>query len=99
MKPNAHLFHRGHYSVVAKTIRETYTELIEVPSVEMTMEEVVRYRLAQSQVVYDIMLRFVERFVVDNDEFAPLKFLEACSPDNDMFPFTELWDESTNSRA
>jgi hypothetical protein len=90
------LFHRGHYNIVAASIRATYELLVNIP-VETQWE--IDLRVAQASPIYEFMLQLCERFVKDNPEFDAVKFLDACSPDPDQFPFSELWDTRTNSRA
>lgn len=90
------LFHRGHYNIVAASIRATYEILVNKP-VETKWE--IDLRVAQASPIYEMMLQLCERFLKDNPNFDAVKFLDACSPNEDQFPFSELWDTSTNSRA
>ena len=39
-----------------------------------------------------IALSFAERFTQD-EGFNPLDFLDKCSPDTDLYPISELWEE------
>lgn len=95
-KRRTNQFHAQHYNLVAKVIRETYEKLT-VPDDRMLLPETIKLRVAQAQPLYDLMLNFAVRFKTDNERFDAVKFLDQCSPDPDRFPFSELWDPTTDS--
>lgn len=79
-------FHRLHYNLVAKRLRNHYpTE--EVSALLKPIQNV------QRRVIEDIALEFADRFWEDNIEFDAERFLDQCSPDPERFPFSELWEE------
>jgi hypothetical protein len=49
--------------------------------------------MARRGVLSALALSLAHRFKDDNDSFDVMKFLTACSPDNDRFPITELWED------
>lgn len=49
--------------------------------------------LAWRAATVDLALEFAKYFEGDNDRFDALKFLDACSPDVDMYPLSELWED------
>jgi hypothetical protein len=90
------LFHRAHYNALAKEVRDhfpTKTDGI-VGSLQHahshSQNTIVRGSMA------DFALSLCKRFKEDNPRFDPIKFLEACSPDNDLYPLAELWEEDAN---
>lgn len=40
-----------------------------------------------------LALDLAKHYWEDNDRFDPLKFLDACSPDPDQLPLSELWGD------
>ena len=87
---NDQLFHRGHYNIIAKQIREqfrrhttegalgTYTHASGIP--------------ARAALV-DLAISMAKRLKQDNPAFDHMKFLEACSPNPEWYPFTEFWED------
>ena len=59
--------------------------------------EVLKQRIGEdaavNSAVCDIAVDFARFFCMDNERFAPRKFLDACSPDPDHYPISELWDD------
>lgn len=47
---------------------------------------------SQRMVVADIAVAFAKRFAED-EGFDPISWLDKCSPDPEMYPLSELWDE------
>jgi hypothetical protein len=77
------LFHIAHYNVIAKEIRE----LFEVDN----DADNISYIQAERTILTSLALNLCRRFKVDNPRFDPIWFLTACSPDNDLYPLSELW--------
>lgn len=50
-----------------------------------------RYYATEALVVLAINL--AKRFEKDNPRFDPIRFLDACSPDTDLYPLSELWED------
>ena len=67
------LFHRAHYNIIAKVIRDEYTR-------------------SPVGINHKLLLSLAAELKSDNPRFDPIKFLDACSPDPDVFPFSELWE-------
>jgi hypothetical protein len=57
----------------------------------MRKERKARYYAVAALV--NLALSFAKRFKEDNPKFDPLKFLDACSPDPDIYPISELWED------
>jgi hypothetical protein len=70
------------YNFVAKRIREQNWHLHNNTAVA----HATRYSLTE------LALDLAEHYADDNDRFDPLRFLDACSPDPDQMPLSELWD-------
>jgi hypothetical protein len=88
------LFHRAHYNAIAKEIREPLKIEMDfyTPEFEsMRKERKARYYAVAALV--NLALSFAKRFKEDNPKFDPLKFLDACSPDPDIYPISELWED------
>lgn len=68
------------WNLVAKILRERFPEEFHTMPVER-------------EVVVDLALTFAERFMQD-EGFDPLKFLDQCSPNPDLYPFSELWEQN-----
>lgn len=88
---NAQLFGPQHTNAIAKDIRELYTETVQAGKRQEPDNE---YGIswAMRRTLEELALKFARRFNVDNENFDVIRFLELCSPDNDLYPITELWD-------
>lgn len=89
-----------HYNAIASEIRELF------PSgssnwEHLNAEDHRRDRievLAQRGILSALALSLAVRFKQDSDEaerggpFDPIKFLDACSPDVDLYRLSELWE-------
>lgn len=82
-------FHALHYNFVAKRLRNHYP----MDSVygERTVTRLVE-NTAVRRVIENIALEFAQKFLKDNPGFDPVKFLDQCSPDKDLYPLSELWE-------
>lgn len=80
-------FHKLHYNFVAKRLREEYDTTRDYPG---NMSAVIQ--LAHNATLTDLAMSFARHFLKDNERFDPIKFLDACSPDTDLYPFSELWE-------
>ena len=77
---NRKLFGAGHYNILAAQIKNKFP--LEHDSMSMT----------QRATLTDLALSMAKRFTLDNDQFDPLRFLDACSPDTELYPLSELWE-------
>lgn len=80
-------FQQQHYNAIAKDIRE---QMIKhgVPHIVKS-----DYHVGARNALIEIALRLAMRFREDNDRFKELMFLDACSPDPEQYPLSELWDD------
>lgn len=83
------LFHRAHYSIMASQIRQRYPI---APFLDLKTGYAVDGKMAR-RIMEDLALSLAKRFKDDNPRFDPIRFLEACSPDNGKYPLAELWKE------
>jgi len=82
---------KQHYNAIAKEIRELY------PPYHAGYEQGwdnqrKRTILDQRAILTTLAVNFAKRFKEDNEAFDPLKFLDACSPNTDLYPLSELWE-------
>jgi hypothetical protein len=88
-----------HYNAIAKEIRELFPTYDSSTDGMYESEEsswhVQRKKenMARRGVLSALALSLAHRFKEDNERFDVMKFLTACSPDNDRFPITELWED------
>jgi len=87
---NKSKYHKLHYNLVAKVLRDRFEEY---SSDRGTSSSDHTIRIARTSVVVDIALDFAHKFLMDNPSFDPLKFLDQCSPDVDLYPLSELWEQ------
>jgi hypothetical protein len=79
--------HNQHvYNLVAKTIREELK-----PYVNLQSNVLNDYAAGHRAALMDLAMKFAKRFNEEGD-FDPLKFLDKCSPDEDLYPLSELWE-------
>lgn len=87
---------KQHYNALAKEIRQMYSEVNGDYS-DSPGEEMLAF--AARHTLEEIALRLAKRFKKDSDEatagwgFDPIKFLDACSPNTDLYPLSELWED------
>ncbi len=83
--PLSPTWEQRHFNAIAKEIRELFPNE-DGPS-NKTANMVRRGAYAA------LALSLAHRFRKDNPKFDVMKFLGACSPDNERFPITELWED------
>lgn len=76
-------FGRQHYNAIAKDIRTEFGDWLKEPDRHDC--------IMASRVLTDLAMRLATRFMNDNELFDPVKFLTACSPDENLYPLGELW--------
>jgi hypothetical protein len=81
-------FSAVHYNAIAKEIRDVFPQ----GDGFETRSQRNNY-MAQRAVLAALALNFAQRFNQDNPRFNPLKFLDACSPDVDVYPLSEFWED------
>lgn len=84
------VFTSRHYVVIAEVLRSQYMTHASISFAP--------YRQMNRQ-IEEIALEFAIKFKEDNPIFNPVKFLDACSPDPERFPFSELWDEEEYAKT
>lgn len=75
------------HNFVAKRIREDFP----------TDHDKDTITLVKRGTLVDLSLRCALGFLRDNPNFNPLKFLQACSPDPEVWPIQELWNQYVES--
>lgn len=83
-------FTEYHANVIAKEIRELF------PTYDPQNEAMVGAKsinMAQRGILSALALSLAHRFKEEHPNVDYMRFLEHCSPDNDRFPITELWEE------
>lgn len=75
-------FDRQHYNALAKIMRENFPD---------EDADDVSYRHGRTQHVF-ICMKMANYFKSTDQGFDPIKFLDACSPDVDVYPLSELWE-------
>lgn len=83
----ANKFSQQHYNALAKDIR-TQLERHGVPHIVRN-----DYHVGARNALIDMAIVLAIRFDKDNERFDPLKFLDACSPDPQQYPLSELWED------
>ena len=85
---------RQHYNAIASEIRAHFpVEWSEHDRFEIPMSESMQNKAnLQRGVLVSLSLDLARRFKDDNEEFDPIKFLDACSPNVDLYPLSELWE-------
>lgn len=86
------LFHKAHYNIIAAQIKDVFP--IDVPDVRFSIGDYVGIKVENMKyraILSTLALNLAKRFEEDNSKFDPLKFLDACSPDVDLYPLSELW--------
>ena len=87
-------FSAQHYNAIAKEIRWSLDTSLSFHNNWVQLkggDKKGLYYATEALVVLAINL--AKRFEVDNPRFDPLKFLDACSPNTDLYPLSELWEE------
>ena len=74
------------YNFVAKRLRENFPKPLDYGDSRAEY-------LSVSEKVSTIALDFAKRYAEDNPNFDPHWFLDACSPDVEALPLSELWED------
>lgn len=91
------LFDAAHYNVIAKRFREAFPIDL-MPQGEKYKVQREKLMLQRATVV-NLALEFAKWFKAERDsiegcyDFDPIKFLDACSPDTELYPLSELWED------
>lgn len=91
------LFHQAHYNIIAAQIKNLFP--IDDPDVRFSIGDYVGIKVENMKyraILCQLAVNLAKRFLEDNPDFDPLKFLDACSPNTDLYPLSELW-ERTNA--
>lgn len=99
------LFHRAHYNILAKQIREPLTRAYTAEQFYRTEQDgdTVQLTKASMQVatLVDLALSLCNRLALDNADFEPEMFLDACTPhgvpEHEML--SELWEGVDDSEV
>jgi hypothetical protein len=84
-----------HADALAKEIREIFPvawgehDRLEIP-MSLAMRDKANLQRAT---LSTLAINLAKRFKEDNELFDPVKFLNACSPDVELYPLAELWEE------
>lgn len=79
---NAKKFHRGHYEIIAARFREALTPYLGKDS---------DHDIGAKNALINLALSMAVRFQADSEDFDALIFLDRCSPDDQVYPLSELW--------
>jgi len=82
------VFHRAHYNILAKQFREQLKPLF--------TDRFDPDLISQRGAIVDLAFSLARRLEQDNPLFDPVAFLNACSPDPDMYSLSELWEDKAN---
>jgi hypothetical protein len=82
------------WNLVAKILREEYSRLELDPEWERRFPDNANKVHLQRRTIEMIAMDFAKRFAED-DGFDPLSWLDKCSPDTELYPFSEMWDEGS----
>jgi hypothetical protein len=89
------MFTRQHYNALAKEIRELFPTREPERLNSTAGRKLYELNMADRALLSALALNLCKRFQKDNPRFDPIKFLEACSPNLDLYPLQELWDEGS----
>jgi hypothetical protein len=84
------LFHRAHYNIIAARINEQATDVIQ--RFNDKTWTVTQFD-ASMLTLENLALALAHSLAKDNLDFLPVLFLNKCSPNTDLYPWGELWNE------
>lgn len=98
MMTKTSVFHRAHYNILAAQIKHGL-EKHHAPYLLKGKDA--KYHLGARNALIELALSLAKRLQEDNPpadgkgvyHFDPLRFLDACSPDPEQYPLSELWEE------
>lgn len=91
MMTKTSVFHRAHYNILAAQIRHGL-EKHHAPYL-LTKIRDPQIHLGARNALIELALSLAKRLQEDSSEFDPVRFLDACSPDPEQYPLSELWEE------
>jgi len=88
------VFHAAHYNILAAEIKDRLEEAL---SFHNNWSELKGYdnkgRYYATEALVVLTINLAKRFKVDKPIFDTIKFLDACSPNTDLYPLSELWED------
>lgn len=87
------LFHNAHYNILAAQTKKQLDDAIGFYSPGISKMPYNGGPYYAVDALVKLALSLAKRLLEDNPAFDPLKFLDACSPDVDMYPLSELWED------
>ena len=91
---NRKAFSAMHYNIIAGRFKKALEPLMSENGVDANQRQINR---VASNAMIDLAISMAKRFAMDNSEFDPVRFLNACSPDEMHWPLSELWPGVTES--
>ena len=88
---NRKAFSVVHYNIIAGRFKDALEPLMPIQAGDPVSNA------HRSAALVDLAISMAKRFAMDNSEFDPVRFLDACSPDNEQWPLSELWPGVTES--
>ena len=88
---NRKLFHRAHYNIIAKRFNEALDPYMS-PFSDEALDINSEIKAIRASIV-GLAIDFALRLHADNEDFDPVMFLNACSPNKEKYPLGELWEE------
>lgn len=85
-------FHVAHYNAIAKEIRGIFPAKEPERPDSVAGRKMHELNLIERGILTILALNLCKRFQADNPAFDPIKFLDACSPNTDLYPLSELWE-------
>ena len=93
---NRKTFHRAHYNILAKRVRialEPWMQPDGSQQYDFTQARDNAEVLAIRSALVMFAIGLAQRLQADSEEFDPVLFLNNCSPDEELYPIGELWEE------
>lgn len=82
-----------HYNALAKEIREIFPVRQPINS-SLEGQKTDIAQMIERAILSVFAINLCKRFKEDNPDFDPIKWLDQCSPDTDLYPLSELWEDA-----
>jgi hypothetical protein len=96
---NRKLFHRAHYNILAKQFRENIQPYVSEDLKDVDFADVRMNLMVAGVTLVNFAVSVAIRLQADNEDFDPVRFLDACSPNVEKFPFGQLWEVVSDETA
>jgi len=91
------LFNVGHYEIIAARFRNALEPYMQPQNFTEVVDTDTVIAVSVRSAIVVLAVDFAKRLQADNADFDPVRFLDRCSPNTELYPLGELWEIADES--